>query len=527
MWTQFFLVNAHFALNLFAGLVFFAIAWLFFDAWLALKKGKELPKIVGFGLLSLSFVVHSTLVETSILGGSTFISFPAAEIETFLKLVGFLVVFTWAISEESPPIPGKTQRAIAVSIAVGPLAYFSFFKPIFAILAMLAYLKKATSGLERHLKPLAIGLALVAVSELLSLASLMRESESVEIYNLVSAFGPIWIAEHITLLFGILVLGRWVFGYLLKQFRVQLFMIFTTTILAIFLATTISFTALLVKSIQDQTLAQLATDAKVLELSLDSKKQQAISDASLIAQNTAIGTAIDEKNRTYLMAVSEDFLVSKDYSFLVVTDANGQVLARGEDPDKVGDSVSSDGLIKKALSGEFLSDFQSRQAALGSEIAVRAASPIKVGDEIKGTVLLGTLIDNSYVDGIKKATGLEASIYGDNTLSATTLLAGDGKTRLVGLKEENRQVKDSVLLKGKNYGGAVSISGLGYFGSFIPLQSVDGNPVGMIFVGKPQVGVLQTAGRSIELTFVVAAILLVLSVFPSYFLSKYLSDQIK
>jgi len=61
----------------------------------------------------------------------------------------------------------------------------------------------------------------------------------------------------------------------------------------------------------------------------------------------------------------------------------------------------------------------------------------------------------------------------------------------------------------------------------LPLKDVDNNPVGMLFVGKPQVGVLQAAGRSIEMTFLVAVILLVLSIIPAYFISKYLTNQIR
>jgi len=37
---------------------------------------------------------------------------------------------------------------------------------------------------------------------------------------------------------------------------------------------------------------------------------------------------------------------------------------------------------------------------------------------------------------------------------------------------------------------------------------------------------LQTVGRSIELTFLVTALLLVLAIIPAYFISKYLAAQL-
>ena len=83
-----------------------------------------------------------------------------------------------------------------------------------------------------------------------------------------------------------------------------------------------------------------------------------------------------------------------------------------------------------------------------------------------------------------------------------------------------------MLEKGENFVGAVSILNTPYFASFLSLKDVDETPVGMLFVGKPQIGVFQTAGRAIESTFLVTAILMMIAVFPAYFISKYITSQI-
>ena len=128
---------------------------------------------------------------------------------------------------------------------------------------------------------------------------------------------------------------------------------------------------------------------------------------------------------------------------------------------------------------------------------------------------------------MKKATGLEASIYGDNKISATTLIGSDGKTRLNGISEENKNIKSKVLGKGEAYEGGISFANVPYYASYLPLKDIDNNPVGMLFVGSRQIGVLQTAARSIELTFIIAAFLLVFSVIPAIIISKYISRQLE
>ena len=50
---QFFGQNIHFAINLFAALVFFAVFWLYFDAWTNKHDVKVLAKWLGFLLVAI------------------------------------------------------------------------------------------------------------------------------------------------------------------------------------------------------------------------------------------------------------------------------------------------------------------------------------------------------------------------------------------------------------------------------------------------------------------------------------------
>src|SRR5476649_725361 len=85
---QFFGQNVHFVISLFAALVFFAVFWLYFDAWLAKRQKKEAFEWAGFLLLALSFVVASTHIEQSVLG-VTFLGSLSANVSLALRILAY------------------------------------------------------------------------------------------------------------------------------------------------------------------------------------------------------------------------------------------------------------------------------------------------------------------------------------------------------------------------------------------------------------------------------------------------------
>src|SRR3990172_7994230 len=115
--------------------------------------------------------------------------------------------------------------------------------PILGGIVAWLYLRRATVGLERHLKVVTVSFFVLSLSELLSLSSLFVKSTNVGVYQLVAPFGWLWITEHLVMLFGVGMLGKWVWNYLTQRLQPQLFMIFTSMILGIFLLTTTVFTA--------------------------------------------------------------------------------------------------------------------------------------------------------------------------------------------------------------------------------------------------------------------------------------------
>jgi hypothetical protein len=535
MFYQFVLQNAHFALNIFAALIFFAVAWLYLDAGISRNSVKEILKVAGFILLSISFVVHASVVESQVLSGG-FSDYWQNIVFSVTRIFGYIILLVSLLMDPLQPKP-KSDDADSISqaknsglglgiVKTNPTFISTVLYPVLALAVGLVYLRRATTGLERHLKPMAYGFFVLALAELFSFASLLRNSTNISIYNLVAPFGIIWIVEHLTLFVSILIFRKWVFGYLLKRFETQLFMIFTSAIVILFLLITVSFTGLLVNNLVETNNRQLTTDSKVLDFAINSKKSQALSDAISVAQDPRIVTAVDKKQRVTVADLAGQLIMAKKQSLLIITDKNGQVIARGDDHDHFGDSLSNDALVKLALSGSDGSSILTKTGVVAPEISVVSVTPIKNDSGIIGSVLVGSILDSAFLDGIKKATGLDASLYGNTNLSATTLTTGDGVTKPIGIHLTDSHVINAVVLGGKRYTGATNFLGKAYFAAYMPLLDLNNNPAGTLMVGVPQTVILAAAGSSIKLTFIIIAIMLVLSIIPSYIISKYMSSQI-
>jgi hypothetical protein len=526
--VQFLLQNAHFALNLFAALVFFSAAWLYFDAWSVKKEFKETLKISGLFILSLSFVTHATQIEQTILANPIFGGNGITLVSIVLRILGYGLLCAGLLIDPLQKRPGEEKHTTTGAYAIwGVTSFFAILSPILAGLTGLLYLKRATIGLENHLKPVAFSFFILSIHELLSLAQYFQNTNNVTIFNLVAPFAPLWIIQHLFLLAATILLGRWVFAYLLKRLQTQLFMIFTSLTLVIFLLTTVTFTYLLLRNLENDALSHLTTDVNILAYSIDSKKNEILSDTQVAADNPTLKKAINDNDRKALRDIASSLLLSKKESFLVITASNGSVLMRGDDPERFGDSISADSLFQKAANGESASSVVTRDGVLAPTVSLRAAVPIMDNNTIIGTVILGTDIDNTYVDEVKRATKLDASVYGGNKRSATTFISADQKSRWVGIAEENGSIKKTVLVDGKPFVGTSNILNTPYLSAFLPLKDADNVPVGMLFVGREKIEILQTAGKSIELTFIISAILLLLCIIPAYLISKFIAGQIK
>jgi len=524
---QFIYINLHFTINLIAALVFFAIAWLYFDAWTTQKKPQNTIRWLGFTLLSVSFVAHATLIEQPLFQSHLVRILLPNLVATLSKILGYLTLIFAQLNKPLQPLPSYRTKPTHLILPTSGLTIFTpFLSPILAVATGFLYLRRATAGLEHHLKPIARGFFVLAVYELLTLSSLFRASSNINLANLVAPFGHLWLLEHFILIVAIIILAIWVWGYLIKRLETQLMMIFTSTTLLIFLITTIFFTSTSLNNLKQNTLTNLQINTKVLDYAITIKLQSLLSDAQLIAANPEFIQTLLQNHHPQLNQLMLDFISTKNHASLTLVSPAGQILASTDSPQTVGSSLSHHILINPALTHQSVSAITSTQSSIHPTLSLQAAAAITYQNTPLGAILIDTPIDNAFVDGIKTATGLESTIYAGNTRSATTFVAPDGKSRWLGIKQETPIVLDTVLKHNQPYFGSVNLLNTPYYAAFSPLIDYNHNPIGMIFIGQPQASLLQSASHTIQLTFYVTALLLSLSIIPSFFISRHIIHQI-
>lgn len=483
MWTIFALENLYFALNIFAALTFFAVAWLYFDAWKALRSNKEIWKIAAFIILGISFLLRGMDMR----GIELFQS-----IDLYLRTFGYLLLVIGLIVD---PLQPKPNNAAIVFVAFPSLFFLS---PVLAVIVAVLYLRRASIGLERHIYPPAIAFFLFSIYELTFSLNNFRETTNLNIFNLLAPFGIVWIVNLAFLFLAVVFVGRWVFRYLLKQFQSQLFMVMMSLVLSIYLIVTVSFTGLLLNNLKTQILQELTSEAKVLEFAFTAKKEELLSTAKLLA-----------------LAGSEP---NTGHDSVIVFDQNGVVTYRAEDPERKGDSISGDNLVKKILEGSESSTIVVREGVIAPTVMIVSGAPVMVDGKVSGGVIVGELIDNLYLEGFSKLTGLKSAVYGNNILSA-------GGT--IGVVETNKLIKELVLNKGETVSLENRWLNHAFLSVYSPLKDIDGNPVGMYFVGRPQIEVLNLASRTLESVFLGTILLLLLSMIPAKLIAGSITKQIK
>jgi len=551
---QFFAQNAHFAVSLIAALAAFAVFWLIFDAWLERRRRIEAVKWAGFGLLAIGFLVSAaTLEQRSLIPGVL-----AAQVAGFafgLRILGYAMIALGQIldplqeipkldpEEPTPtpsptptpptptpataPPPQKTRKHSAGWAAVGP-AIKLILLPLLPFLVAGLYLRRATVGLERHLRPVAIAFGWLGLCELFTGALVWQNTTNPLLYRLVAAYGPLWWLAQLALLIGAVVLGRWVWQYLTKRLFSQLFIVLVTSTVLIFFISTVGFSFLLMRNMGNEALSELSTASRVLGYSVSSRQAEASAQAEVVSQNPAVVAAVVARDRPALTTALANYLAAHQLSSLVVTDGSGQVLLRAEDPARWGDSLSSDSLVRRALIGESTQSVTSRAGVIAPSVALVAARPLRdSGGSVIGVVMAGRSVGNSFVDGIKAATGLDSAVYGGDVRAATTLVAADGITREIGIRETTVTVRKTVLSAGKNYNGTTQFQHRAYLAAYSPLKDADGNPVAMVLVARTRDQLLAVAGQTIQLTFLMAVILLLVSILPIYLIARRLAGQMR
>lgn len=519
MFEQYFFQNIDFAVSIFGFLVFLSMSYLHLDAWFLDRKGSAnmFTKGIGFLCISIFYAFEATRVSTEFL----------YQLSNFSLMFGLMLVFFGLLAEKILEKPKVTPSAPILAMFTSVMSVIHGVVILIHGAIAIQYLLKATKGLHKELKSMFFGFVFLTIAQILTFTYQLSESSNVYISTLFSEFGLIWIIAHIIQVIGLLVVSSWVFGYIRFRLNVQMFILAITTSFTIFVITTFVFTFLLLRNLEGTALGHLDTDSKIFQFSVERFETEALSFATSSSKDGEILQALDDKDVDALFDRATDLMIGLDSDFFVVTDDDGTVIVRAEDQKNVGNSLSDDSVVSSAINGEARASLSGTDDPFATRIQVKAASPIVVDDEVIGTVLTGFVIDDAFVDSVKSVTGLDVTLYSEDQKAATTLVSADGKSRLIGAKETNEEITSTVLEEAETYSGTELVLDQPYYVTYKPLKSLDDNVIGMLFVGKPQSDLVATAEESFRLTFIGSIILMVISLGPSYLISKFIADNVQ
>ncbi|WP_028575010.1 methyl-accepting chemotaxis protein [Desulfonatronovibrio hydrogenovorans] len=200
--------------------------------------------------------------------------------------------------------------------------------------------------------------------------------------------------------------------------------------------------------------------------------------AGRAAQDHQLASALYSSNPRVLSRYARELMQANDIDFVTFSNAQGEVILRGHS-EQTGDVVLSQINVKKALQGEPVAGVEQ-----GSQVglSLRAGYPVMIFERIVGVLTIGMdLSQNSLVDAINEKLGVEATIFeGDSRLSTT--ISRDGQ-RVVGTRLQNPDVLARVLTDSETFLDRNQILGRWYDTAYWPVKDLQGDTVGMYFIG--------------------------------------------
>lgn len=252
-------------------------------------------------------------------------------------------------------------------------------------------------------------------------------------------------------------------------------------------------------------------------------EQDALHHGLMLADNTILVKAIEEKDAAQALAVFQTAMKNLKLDFCTLTDSKGIVIARMHAPDRKGDDITNQVNIQRALQGEAIAGLESKGDI---KMAILAGVPVKnsQGHTI-GVVSVGYNLENSrIVDQVKLMFKTDATIFAGNVRVATTV--SKDEQRIVGTKL-NREIEQKVLENGQKYFGQTDIIGETYATAYMPLVDLSHKNIGILFAGQK---VTETIKVRNKLIYTVASVVfgaMLIVIFLAIIMAKRIVYPIK
>lgn len=563
MWEQFWVQNIHYVIEVFIGFLMVTAGWIYLDGWLVEKRAKTLFRTIGFFALAIWSFLGAT--PLGIIGIETFEE--AEKIVDIAGLIGFGLLLLSLFMDPIPVRPGGKpvwllsklwKQNIAKSLITIPFVggffkdakdvlgdVFIFILPAIGfIIAALASLKiwmflfsgivaillylHYKRGIQSEWKNFYLGFLFLTIALLFSVFSLWQNTQNVFLSQILARYHVVWMAEHAVKFIGAIFLGLWAWGFIRFRIFPQIFSSFIAFSFVIFVSTTIIYTGFLLNRTQDDIFQSLEINVKTMQFALEKVKESAILAARIASTNPQIKESMRTGNKDVLFTNMNALMFENETDFMAAVNTGGEVLMRAEDKERFGDSIANDPVVWRALDGKAVVTIAVTQGVTVPTVSIRASSPVidtlGTGEpEIIGVIITGFLLDTAFVDGIKRITGLDLTIFANDISAATTFQVPESEIRLLGTRETNQDIIKAVLKESGTFTGSTMVLNRPFLGAYIPIKDLEETTIGMFFTGRSQASIMNLVSDTLRLTFSISILLMILSIIPIAWLSRFIS----
>ncbi len=205
-------------------------------------------------------------------------------------------------------------------------------------------------------------------------------------------------------------------------------------------------TNLLSRKIEQKIIADFNNTRRVF-----SERQRLIYDrlvesSYLIAENSTFKANVALQDPPSVYFSVEEFSLFAKVDLMVVTDASGKVLARLRDPERFGDDLSFRSTVFRAINGQEpdTSIIWPELWSMDEQLFQVVSLPVYAGESLIGTLTLGARFTPVEAHQLKGESGIDISIFNNQSLVGSTL-DSPGGSGLTALLSKNQSVIDSAL----------------------------------------------------------------------------------
>jgi methyl-accepting chemotaxis protein len=297
------------------------------------------------------------------------------------------------------------------------------------------------------------------------------------------------------------------------------------TIMTLLLGVLCSYVAFSIRNYTDNVFSkQLETTATNVRNELKNIERSTAIAAENVSKDKVLSSMITLGSREAVISALANKLATYGISYFTVSDAEGNVIARTNEPGKYGDSVLYQQNVKDALDGKTATY---TEPGTSVKLSVRSSAPVlNQYGAIIGVVSAGVRFDdNAMVDYMKLTHGADVSVFIGDERVATTIVDTKGN-RAVGSKLTDEVVKSAVLEQGKEYIGQTKIYGQPYSGLYIPLFNPMNETFGALFFGINETESNEATNSFILYMAIIGAIGLAVAIVLFGFITKTITKPI-